>query len=145
MRHLLPVAGADVVVGQLLVVVILVEQILQGLLLLVFAELQEQSKAGAPGLDHRGGTTQPVYAVHILRKEEEEEEQHLSVEAEGHRLVPQRHEEISSVHLVLQVGDHGVDWERGRQVSLVPPVARCRWERQRSTHPGQCLHSPQLC
>lgn len=33
---------------------------------------------------------------------------YLSVETESNRLVPQRHEEITSVHLVLQVTDHRV-------------------------------------
>lgn len=41
--YLFPVAGADVVVGELLMVIILVEKVLQGLLLLVFAELKETS------------------------------------------------------------------------------------------------------
>lgn len=43
--NLFSVAAADVVVGQLLVVIILVEQVLQGLLLLVFAELKETSRS----------------------------------------------------------------------------------------------------
>lgn len=75
-------------------------------------------------------------------KKKDEGEEYLSVEAESHRLVPQRHEEVTSVHLVLQVGDHCVDWDRGQQVS-VPTVARRGQDR--STHPGLCLHSPLLC
>lgn len=42
-------------------------------------------------------------------EEGEEEEEYLSVEAESYWLVPQSHEEVSSVHLVFQVGDHSVD------------------------------------
>lgn len=36
---------------------------------------------------------------------------YLSVEAQSHRLVPQRHEEVSSVHLVLQVTHHRVNYK----------------------------------
>ena len=35
---------------------------------------------------------------------------YLSVQAECNRLVPQCHEEISSVHLILQVSHHSVNW-----------------------------------
>lgn len=36
---------------------------------------------------------------------------YLSVEAKGHRLVPKSHEEVSSVHLILQVRYHCVHCE----------------------------------
>lgn len=99
-------------------------------------EEKEEEKNGEAG--YRGGGQGEAE-----EEGEEEEEKYLSIEAESHRLVPQCHEEVSAVHLVLQVSDHSVDWDRGRQVSVVPTVARRGWDS--STHPGQCLHSPRLC
>lgn len=92
--YLFSVRHSDVVVGQLLMVVILVIEVLQRLLLLKLTELQKP-------LTNEKATWKASTGIEMRT--------HLSVEAEGHRLVPQRHEEIPSVHFILQVCDHHVD------------------------------------
>lgn len=61
---------------------------------------------------------------------------YLAVEAEGHGLVLQRHEEGAAVQLVLQVQHHGVDWGRGSVLGQGQRFGTC-------SHPSTG-HSPVL-
>ena len=63
-----------------------------------------------------------------IKEDVNDEGAYLSVEAEGDWLVPQSHEEISSVHLILQVSDDSVNWQHtGVSVSDIIIHLSLRW------------------